>query len=104
MPPSSNADAIISRRSDRQKIDAAEERFRDFADIASDWLWETDADIRFTWVSQGVELSTGMPDSYFLGRKIEELSVPEDDPQSWARHLEDFKAHLLINDFSFFDI
>ena len=32
-----------------------EERFRDFADAAGDWLWEMDADLRFTYFSENVE-------------------------------------------------
>ena len=30
----------------------SEQRFRDFAASASDWLWETDADHRYTWISE----------------------------------------------------
>ena len=51
-------------------------------------------------VSQGVEKSTGMPESHFLGRKLEDLYLLE-EPGSWARHLDHCKANLQIDDFSF---
>ena len=30
---------------------ASEARVRDFAEMSSDWFWELDAELRFTWVS-----------------------------------------------------
>src|SRR5688572_15932652 len=35
----------------RHALAASEERFRDFAASSSDWLWESDAEHRFTWFS-----------------------------------------------------
>ena len=31
----------------------SERRLRDFAELASDWFWEQDADANFTWFSDG---------------------------------------------------
>ena len=30
---------------------ASEARMRDFAEMSSDWFWEQDAELRFTWIS-----------------------------------------------------
>jgi PAS domain S-box-containing protein len=42
-------------------------RFRDFADSAADWVWETDADCRYTYFSDGAERSTGIDHQQFIG-------------------------------------
>ena len=42
-------------------------RFQDFAEIASDWLFETDARLNFRFVSEQVEASTGLPATHFTG-------------------------------------
>jgi PAS domain S-box-containing protein len=47
--------------------ESTEGRFREFASIASDWFWETDAGHRFVFVSDGVS-SLGVPPDAFLGK------------------------------------
>jgi WD40 repeat protein len=32
----------------------SEQRFKDFAESTSDWFWETDAELRYTWLSDNV--------------------------------------------------
>jgi PAS domain S-box-containing protein len=44
---------IAEREAAQVSLKASEERFRDFAESASDWFWEQDADLRFTYVSRG---------------------------------------------------
>ena len=39
------------RRKAEEALRESEQRFRDYAETASDWLWETGLDHRFTWVS-----------------------------------------------------
>jgi PAS domain S-box-containing protein len=47
--------------------ESTEGRFREFTSIASDWFWETDAEHRFIFVSEGVS-SLGVPPEAFLGK------------------------------------
>ena len=48
-------------------------RFQDFAEIASDWLWETDADSTLTFVSDEIESFSDLPASSYVGRPIDHL-------------------------------
>ncbi|MGI9420129.1 MAG: putative bifunctional diguanylate cyclase/phosphodiesterase [Geminicoccaceae bacterium] len=48
-------------------------RFQDFAEIASDWLWETDADLTLTFVSDDIESFSGLSASSYVGRPIARL-------------------------------
>jgi len=45
----------------------------DMADIASDWLWETDIDQRFTFVSQRIADTSGISPSQIIGRAFGDL-------------------------------
>ncbi len=57
---------------------ASEQRFRDFASAAGHWVWETDAEFRFVFVSDGFERFTGIPAAAIIGRRGNDISV--DDP------------------------
>ncbi len=46
---------------------------RDFEDSASDWLWETDADLRFDHVPDRIADMTNMPKGSLEGRKLIDL-------------------------------
>ncbi len=51
----------------------SEQRFRDFASAASDWFWEIDTDLRYTFVSYSFEEKTGIPASDLIGMSIIDL-------------------------------
>ena len=39
---------ITERKNADEAIKRSEARFRDYAEVASDWYWEHDSDLRFT--------------------------------------------------------
>ncbi|MGI9500135.1 MAG: putative bifunctional diguanylate cyclase/phosphodiesterase [Geminicoccaceae bacterium] len=53
-------------------------RFQDFAEIGSDWLWETDADLTLTFVSDDIQSFSGLPASSYVGRPIAHLVARAD--------------------------
>jgi PAS domain S-box-containing protein len=62
----------------------SEARFRDFASMSVDWLWETDADHRFTFM---IGKTVVEPD-YFLGRRREDIIDVKADSDRWAQYFE----------------
>lgn len=56
------------------KLQISERRLLDFASASSDWLWETDAEHGYTWLSDRFEDLTGLGVSAQLGRQ------PPDSP------------------------
>ncbi len=56
----------------------SEQRFRDFAEVASDWFWETDAELRFTWLSETVFAKLGVRPEWHYGKTRLELAATED--------------------------
>ena len=61
---------VVVRNSDRasRAIRESEARFRDIAEAASDWIWETDHDLRLTYVSDHCARETGLDPDDIVGR------------------------------------
>ncbi len=76
-------DDITDRVRWEQDLRDSRRRFRDLAEIASDWFWETGPDQRFTFVSNRVERTLGVTPAHFLGRSLVEVSGMEMPPRSW---------------------
>lgn len=73
-------------------------RFRDFAEIASDWLWETDENHRFSHFSGNYE-ETGLAVDERLGKTRLEATIEDTSQQKWRDHLADLAAHRRFRDF-----
>lgn len=54
----------------RHALTASERRFRDVAEATTDWIWETDNELRFTWLSDRFPGITGHSVSAWLGRSV----------------------------------
>src|SRR5580658_9669985 len=80
------------------RLRAAEERFELIARSANSWLWETDADMRLSYITR--RPSGGDPGE-LLGRRRDEPTGTEDDPALWQRHRDDYAARRRFDDFVF---
>jgi PAS domain S-box-containing protein len=74
-----------------RRREQSEARFRDFAEAASDWYWETDSDLCFTYVSRAGHGHAGFPVQDALGRNLRDLMVAQPGDQM-LRQLEDDMA------------
>lgn len=73
-------------------------RWRDYLDIASDWIWEQDEEFRFSYISRS-SLGTGMPSGEMLGTtRWEAPSAATEGPAFWARHKALLEAHEPFRD------
>ncbi len=69
----------------------SEERFRDLVDSASDWFFETDDEMRFTYVSENLLTITGYTREQLIGaNRMDFLVVEDTDPTA----LETYQAAL----------
>ena len=64
-----------------------ERRFRDFAEAASDWFWEMDEKLRFSFFSERFTEITGVHKEALLGKTRQETGIPNVDSQAWQDHL-----------------
>ncbi len=69
-----------------------ETRFRDIAEASSDWLWETDAELRVAFVSERFATIAGISPQAILGRSLTAVLHPAEDRGRWQRHLADLSA------------
>src|SRR5258708_14204290 len=71
----------------------------DFADAASDWLWEMDSDVRYTYFSGKLAARTSVDPALMNGKRRQDLLSAEDlRSEFWQRHLEDLQAHRPFRD------
>jgi PAS domain S-box-containing protein len=54
-------------------LGTGERRFRKFAEVAADWFWEVDENLRFTYISDSIEQYTGNRPDSFIGRTVAEV-------------------------------
>ena len=83
---------------DRKRIEAAlrqsEERFRDYAETASDWFWETGPDHRVVRVSDHLNAVGAVP-SHLTGVARWDIATDvESEPDKWRLHRATHDAHL----------
>jgi signal transduction histidine kinase/ActR/RegA family two-component response regulator len=64
------ASDMLTRRPDAPPVDEERARLLDFARASGDWMWETDAQLRYTWVSSNFEAVTGLPPTSMKGQLL----------------------------------
>lgn len=52
------------------RLRESEERYRDFAESAGDWVWEVDAELNYTFISDRATEVTGIDHTSFIGKKM----------------------------------
>jgi len=85
--------------SHRSDIAYQEKRLRDFAAAGSDWFWEMDKDLRFSYFSDQFESVSGVQPNALLGKTREESGTPQVSTAKWQAHLETLKNHQPFRDF-----
>jgi PAS domain S-box-containing protein len=84
---------ISDRRQAERALQESEERFRDYAETASDWFWETGRDHRFTFISESAE-AHGIDKVRHIGRlRWEAASDLDQEPEKWRWHRAALERH-----------
>ncbi|MBN9245197.1 MAG: response regulator [Mesorhizobium sp.] len=77
-----------------------EQALREFLEAGCDWLWETDEELRFSWLSSNYQVATGIDPVQVLGRfRFDFLKHVLAGNRSAALHLEDLQARRPFRDF-----
>jgi len=80
------------RRAEKEALDSSI-RFKDFSEAASDWFWEMDENLRFSYFSERFKEITGVVPELLLGKTRQETGIPNVDEAVWNEHLETLAAH-----------
>jgi PAS domain S-box-containing protein len=90
---------IEDRKRAEEALRESEQRFRDYAETASDWFWETGPDHRVTRVSDPLN-AVGIRPSSLIGLARWDLANDiETEPEKWRQHRAMHDAHQPFRDF-----
>ncbi|HET7793144.1 MAG TPA: ATP-binding protein [Rhizobacter sp.] len=64
------ASELLAQRLGTPPVDEEHARLLDFARASGDWMWETDAQLRYTWVSPNFETVTGLSPAAMKGQLL----------------------------------
>ena len=92
---------IEERKRAEVALRESEQRFRDYAELGSDWLWEDGPDHRLTGVSWQLG-STGINSQLRLGiARWEAAADVEQDPEKWRLHRATLQMRKPFRDFRY---
>lgn len=83
-------------RADSAAKDVEIQRMTAFIESSSDWTWEQDADLRFTFVSPSIEAVLGVPAKACLGKTREEIDPDALDALGFAALQQVSRRHAPI--------
>jgi PAS domain S-box-containing protein len=92
---------ILMHAAIRRSLDFArgrEQRFSGLLAVAADWYWETDADLRFTELSEHGPSGSGLAADRRLGKTPWEIEQFGLDPEAMDAHRADLEARRPFND------
>ena len=94
------AGALLQARLRERRRLRQQERVHDASQAGCDWLWETDARGRLSWVSDDVERHLGQPPAQWLGRPLAEVHAPRADESraSWLAFEAAWRDHRTFAD------
>ncbi|MDB5599944.1 MAG: domain S-box-containing protein [Xanthobacteraceae bacterium] len=91
---------VTERKKLESSLQKSEARFRDFAEVSSDWLWETDDQLRLTHLGAPRQVF-GMLETDAVGKTRWEVAGADLDAPNWKEHIQDHKALRSYRDFEF---
>ncbi len=105
---SENSFGILQDITEQKRIELAlresEERFRDFAESASDWIWELDANLRFSYISDRFYELLGSDKESIIGKTRKELAIHRKqriDSKRWHEHFKTMARHEPFREFEY---
>jgi PAS domain S-box-containing protein len=95
-----HAQQIAEREASQARLQDSETRFRDFAETASDWFWEQDETLRFSYLSDPVTES-GLTPTNHIGKTRREVVFHGVSEARWRAHEADLAARRPFQNFRF---
>ena len=92
---------LAERRQVEIALRESEARLRDVTEAASDWVWEMDEHLRFTYLSERFYALTGIAPHHVLGHTRWEIGAVNSasDQEKWRQHQNLLEQRLPFRDF-----
>ena len=95
-------DNVTRQIADAQaRLAHSEARSRDMAEAASDWFWEMDENLRFSYFSDRFGAVTGVDPVHVLGKTRADMGKGDIGDEKWRDHLADLEAHRPFREFRY---
>ncbi|RPH66815.1 MAG: EAL domain-containing protein [Burkholderiales bacterium] len=95
---------ITGMRAMQQQLAASEAKFRDLTHLSSDWVWETDAQHRVSFLSDSMDAVVGTWRRVLIGRRRWEMAEADFLRPDWDSHRAICEAHKPFENFEFSQI
>ncbi len=92
---------ITERKRTERALQESEERLRDFAEATSDWFWEMDADLRFSYISDRITAVADLDPQNLIGKTRWEFAGAGPEDGIWRRHEADLLARVSFRNFRY---
>ena len=92
---------ITPLKSTEQGLRQSEQRFQDFAEVAADWFWEQDENLRFSLISTDFGMITETKQEDFLGKTRRETGLFDMDEEKLLAHEAKLLAREPFSNFEF---
>lgn len=90
---------MTERKRMEEALATSEKRFRDIADHAQEWIWEVDAEGKYTYASQVVEKVLGYTPEETLQKHFHDFFHPDDRESLKAATMAAFAAKQPVREF-----
>ncbi len=88
--------ALIERQ---RRVVRDEARFRDFAQLNSDWFFEMDAELRYSYFSDRFAEVLGVDAANYIGKTRADVGAPGASPEAFQNHLDTMARHEPFHNF-----
>src|SRR3990172_9139257 len=89
---------ITEAKRHEESLRKSDERFRHLAEASSDWLWEQDENLRFSYLSNAVHLKSGLPAGAHIGKTRQEVVKLGVTEEQWQRRQTELLEAKLASD------
>ena len=95
-----HAQDVTDRVHAERALRESEQRFKDFAEVAADFFWELDDQLRFIYLSERCHEVMGVNADHMMN-KTWKLLLDEglQDERKWSRHLQELDKRIAFEDF-----
>ena len=92
---------IETRKKAEKSLHKSQSRFRDFAEVGSDLLWETDDRFRLTSIVGDARSVLGLTEEELIGHTTWEFAQADITAADWRQHIADHEARQAFRNFEY---